>query len=416
VGVYSDAGGHPGTLLSDGYRPSLMLGAWNAVAVSSAHLEAGAPYWLALAGEGGTLRYRSRLHGSCPQTPSIPIHSLKLPARWSAHGARSRAGCPISAYVGGSTASGCLADPEACGYPGPNDTGVVNCSGLTPSGPKTITSPETIENEDIKGNVKVFAANVTLRHDCVEDNGGERERTSAISLAEGANNFHISDSTVRGLNTTSESVEEALQNNYSDPGATATDVKLENCAECLHQLWTLNESYVISNGRQRADENGTAHTEDWWSDRNPIDANDDTLLNPSKQTATIFSESGGSACDVKEKVTNSLIAGGGYTLYVCANSSGNAGSNAEFHDDRFARRVCAKKEIGDLEGRGGYECEGPPNETSNYFEAGAGADGYYPRGGFFGLWDVGGETYPTSWVGSYWDDNLQAVQGSAHGK
>ena len=102
----------------------------------------------------------------------------------------------------------------------------------------------------------------------------------------------------------------------------ATKDRIENCAECLHQAWTLEDSYVISNGRAHAEESGAAHAEAWWYSNNTIVANHDTLLNPSKQTAVIFGESGGGKCVNHETVINSLIAGGGYMLYFCQNTSG----------------------------------------------------------------------------------------------
>jgi hypothetical protein len=70
------------------------------------------------------------------------------------------------------------------------------------------------------------------------------------------------------------------ENNYNNAGAVAIKDRFEDCAECIHQAWTLNESYVIANGREKAGEAGAAHTEDWWFSNNTISANDDTLLNP----------------------------------------------------------------------------------------------------------------------------------------
>ena len=156
-----------------------------------------------------------------------------------------------------------------------------DCPGLAKSsGPKTITKPETIEDTNINGSVTVAASGVTLKHDCVTDNGEEAEASAAIALNDGASNFTVTESTVRGGNTTSESVEEALRNNYSDSGAVASKDRIENCAECLHQAWTLEDSYVISNGRAHAEESGAAHAEDWWYSNNTIVANHDTLLEP----------------------------------------------------------------------------------------------------------------------------------------
>ena len=310
----------------------------------------------------------------------------------------------------------CFSHLGACGYPGPGNTGVANCAGLAKSsGPKTIAKSETIENTNITGSVTVAASGVTLRHDCVIDDGEESESSAAIVLTEAASNFTIIESTIRGGNATSESVEEALRNNYSDPGAVATRVRLENCAECLHQNWVLEDSYVIANGRAHAEEAGTAHAEDWWYDNNTIVANHDTLLNPSKQTAVIFGQGGGGGCVNHETVTNSLLAGGGYMLYFCVNTKDDAGSSINIRNNRFARLVCAKGEHEDVELRGGGECTGAPNERTSYFNAGAGSGGYYPRGGFFGVVYKGEGIFNqgTRWENNYWDNNHKALPGGS---
>jgi hypothetical protein len=583
VGIYSNAAGRPGVLLSEGSRSALRVHAWSAVSITPATLESGRTYWLALLGEGGTLRYRSRgrRHGPCLSSRSARAHLRELPKRWSTGRVRARIHCPISAYVatdlaptlhpptpglpslplepslpvpstpspgvrvaspespvpipgsptpapkepsspgepppheespkpqapkntvapvisgsavegeklstGTGTWSGsptsysyqwrdcdgsgedcsniagatgstrvlassdvnytlqvvvratnahgtgeatskatpvvtakqktgapenCFPNPEGCGYPGVNNTGVANCSELKPSGSKTITKSETIENTDITGSVTVDASGVRLNHDCVVYDGGESEGSAAVVLESGASDFTVSNTTVRGENTTSGSFEEAIRNNHSDPGAVASKDRFEDCGECIHQSWTLDESYVIANGRERADENGSAHAEDWWFSNGTIGANDDTLLSPSKQTAVIFAESGGGACENHETVTDSLLAGGGSVFYFCAHSTGAGSSSIEIKNDRFARQACAKKEIEDYEGRGGFGCQ----PEGGYFEDGEGSGGYFPRGGFFGLVYEGEGIYNrgVGWEGNFWDNNLESQAEAAY--
>jgi hypothetical protein len=435
VGIYSDAGGRPGSLLSKGSASSLRVRAWNTVSVAPTQLASGKTYWLGVRGEGGTLRYRSRRR-SCLNGPSVQTHLRGLPKRWSAGRARVRILCPISAYVvaarsshapsnavplplSGSgkqkegTPANCFSNPEGCGYPGIK-TGVENCAALpNSSGTKTITKPETIENTDITGYVVANASNVKLNHDCIIFDGEEREGSAAVVLEGAATNFTISNSVVRGGNTTSESAEEAINNNHSDSGAVATRDRLEDCAECIHQAWTLEESYVIANGREKASEEGRAHTEDWWFSNNTIVAHDDTLLNPSKQTAVIFGESGGGPCVNHEMVTNSLLAGGGEMLYFCQQSSGNAGSSIEIKDNRFARRICTSRELSNWEGRGGFGCE---PEGGGYFGYGDGTGGYFPRGGFFGVLKESEGIYNkgVGWEGNFWDNNLEEQPEQAY--
>ena len=299
----------------------------------------------------------------------------------------------------------CFAAPEHCGYPGPNDTGVANCAALTPAGGRTITQAETIEGLDISGQVVVDASGVKLRHDCIEIDGSEEAESAAVILDSGASDFTISNSTIRGKNTTTESIEEALRNNYSDAGATATGDRIENCSECLHQPWTLDDSYVDADGEQHADESGRAHAEDWWFDSGTIGADDDTLLNPSKQTAVIFAESGGGTCENHETVTDSLLAGGGYIFYLCTHSTGAGSSSIDIKGNRFARIVCTKRKIENYEGRGGSGC----SPEGSYFSYGEGSGGYFPRGGFFGLVYEGEGVYNrgAGWEGNYWDNDLQ---------
>jgi len=303
------------------------------------------------------------------------------------------------------TPRNCFASPEACGYPGPK-AGVENCAELPKSsGTKIVTKPETIENTRITGYVVVQASGVVLNHDCVIFNGEEHEGSAAVVLESSAANFRISNTTVVGGNTTSESMEEAVRNNHNVAGAVATKDRFEDCNECIHQSWTLTESYVNANGRQKADENGTAHAEDWWFSNTTIVANDDTLINPSKQTAVIFAEASG-ACPDHETVTNSLVAGGGSMFYFCTHASSVGSSSTAIKNDRFARRTCTKALKSNYEGRGGWGC----TPESGYFGYGEGTGAYFPRGGFFGVVSESPECFYSrgvGWEGNYWDDNLE---------
>jgi hypothetical protein len=292
------------------------------------------------------------------------------------------------------TQTGCYATPEACGYPGIKDAGVANCAALPKSsGTKTITRTETIEDTDISGYVVIDAGGVTLNHDCIVFNGGEAEGSAAVVLESAASDFTISNTTVRAENTMSDSFEEAIRNDHSDAGAVARKDRLEDCAECIHQPWTLTESYVIANGRAAA---SGVHTEDWWFDNNTITANDDTLLNPQEQTAIVFAEASG-ACANHETVTNSLLAGGGYPFYFCTHSTSVGSSTIDIANNRFARCVTAEEYVAVT---GGYKCTG-----------GSDAHGYWPRGGYFG---VVGTHYAGSgqvWEKNIWDNNLETVPG-----
>jgi hypothetical protein len=325
-------------------------------------------------------------------------------------GSATAASEETAAVVGESeTVSGaqtdCFGREEACGYPGPNNTGA-DCPALTPSGSLTISKAgETVEGKDITGKVVVDAPNVTFNNDCVEYNGEEHVGANAITTESGAGNFKISNSTVRGLNTTSESIEAAIANDSQNAGDVATKDRFENCGTCIYYSWTVNESYVNNDGLRNLTEAAINHAEDWYISDSTISANDDTMYNPAKQVAVIFAQvANGTPCSNHETVTNSLLGGGGYIFYFCSHSSGNEGSTIDIKDNRFARLVCTKHEY---QYEGGYECEGG---TKSYFGAGEGSGGYFPRGGFFGvlaesegLFEQGSE-----WEGNYWDNNLEA--------
>ncbi len=272
------------------------------------------------------------------------------------------------------------------------NTGVEDCSALPKaSGTKTITKSETIEDTVITGYIVVDASGVTLNHDCVIFDGREAEGSAAVVLESTASDFTISNTTVRAENTTSASFEEAIRNDHSNVGAVATKDRFEDCAECIHQRWTLSESYVIANGRAAAP---GVHTEVWWFDNNTITANDDTLFNPQEQTAIIFAEGSG-ACENHETVTNSLVAGGGYLFYFCANSTSVGSGTVEIKNNRFAR--CATK--GEyVRATDGYRCK-----------RGSDAHGYWPRGGYFGVVGTHYTGRGQIWERNFWDDDLRTV-------
>ncbi len=92
VGLYSDAHGHPGSLLSTGSAPASKANTWTAVSVAPFELTAGRTYWLAILGTGGTLRYRDRWQGTCPSDMSAPGRAHH-PAAYFRVG-RSYANCP----------------------------------------------------------------------------------------------------------------------------------------------------------------------------------------------------------------------------------------------------------------------------------------------------------------------------------
>jgi outer membrane protein assembly factor BamB len=84
AGLYSDAGGHPGTLLTQGTIAAPVAAAWNAVTVPSATLAAGQLVWMALLSPAGTgrVRFRDGLGSSHSETSS-GTKLAGLPSAWS---------------------------------------------------------------------------------------------------------------------------------------------------------------------------------------------------------------------------------------------------------------------------------------------------------------------------------------------
>jgi hypothetical protein len=86
VGLYTDSGGHPGTVLAQGTLDGPAAGDWNTVAVPAVAVTAGTRYWVALLGTGGALGFRDRCCGGVgagPTETSAETTLTTLPATWS---------------------------------------------------------------------------------------------------------------------------------------------------------------------------------------------------------------------------------------------------------------------------------------------------------------------------------------------
>jgi hypothetical protein len=99
VGIYSNAGGRPGALLSAGSGSSVDGHGWNVVRVGRTRLKSRRTYWLAVLSGRGMHRYRSSRHKPCLSNLSVQTHLRKLPKRWRTGRVRALAHCPIVAYV-----------------------------------------------------------------------------------------------------------------------------------------------------------------------------------------------------------------------------------------------------------------------------------------------------------------------------
>ena len=82
VGIYTDSGGHPGTLLAQGSLAAPVATAWNTVSLPATPISSGTAYWVAVLGTGGTLRFRDTSGGGASET-SLQQNLTQLPATWS---------------------------------------------------------------------------------------------------------------------------------------------------------------------------------------------------------------------------------------------------------------------------------------------------------------------------------------------
>lgn len=100
VGLYTDNGGHPGLLLASGTIAAPVAGTWNSVSVPPVGVTAGAVYWIALLGNGGTIRFRDRCCGSGSSSETAGQTGLAvLPSAWTSGGSYHDG--PLSAYAAG---------------------------------------------------------------------------------------------------------------------------------------------------------------------------------------------------------------------------------------------------------------------------------------------------------------------------
>ncbi len=305
----------------------------------------------------------------------------------------------------------CFPTPGACGFPDPsyhNVGATSSCSALPSSGSITAsTTGEKITNLDVSGTITVSAPDVTISNVCVTTDGGGQVGTTGIRLEGSASRTILWHVTVSGANDSTESIEQAVAN---DNGGTAYGVALDlsNCGECVWGgPWTVVNSYVITNGMQ-----GTSdHLEDVYCSDSTVGLYHDTLLNPADQNSVILCDTHygqGGPCDNHITIHDSLMAGGGFVIYTCANASGVGSSTMSIVGNRFAR--CLTTPLTYNAGTGGTACGG---STGTGIGSGADSHGYWPNGGYFSPVDSSAVYCPPTagqaWSSNVWDDNGATV-------
>ena len=98
VGIYNDAGGKPGSLLTQGSTTQLFGGTWNSANVTAATITSGTAYWIAILGtSGGKPYFYDQSTTTCNSQTSSQSNLASLPSTWSK--GKSWNTCNISAYA-----------------------------------------------------------------------------------------------------------------------------------------------------------------------------------------------------------------------------------------------------------------------------------------------------------------------------
>jgi hypothetical protein len=311
------------------------------------------------------------------------------------------AGVPTVERANASRPRDCFASPGTCGYPDPSDgtAGVPRGTALTRSGPLTVTKPGTVlANLDVTGSITIEAANATIRNVrvTVVDRGSG---TAGIWIEPGAGPTTITDTSIRGISVR-QSPESAIFN-HSNDSLTLTRVYLYNFADPVEGAATIADSYIDANGSYGSGSN-IAHIEDIYASDTRVVVKHSVLLNPSGQTAAVFMDTNGGQGathgDDQLTVVNSLLAGGGWTLYPSAKSTSAGTGRMDVSHNRFAR--CLSAPVYDKRS-GGTSCK-----------RGADSHGYFPYGGYYG---VAADLYcppkrNQHWSENVWDDDETAIR------
>ena len=125
VGLYADAAGQPGALLTSGTIGSPQAGKWNTTQVSSAAVTAGQTYWIAAMGRDGTLVLRSTHTRGCGSREATQNAMSALPRSWRAASTTSQ--CAPSAFASGTVTSQSVSAPAPLA--GPTNTAAPQLSG-----------------------------------------------------------------------------------------------------------------------------------------------------------------------------------------------------------------------------------------------------------------------------------------------
>lgn len=251
-----------------------------------------------------------------------------------------------------------------------------------------------INGLDISGSIEVAADNVTIENTRVTLSSGGCGRVRPCGSSDIRIDSGVSGTTLKNLelsNAPGVTVQHAVYNYGSATATLANGLYVHSVTTSgggTDSMWwgpgTIRNSYALAGLHISSD-----HVEDIYEFAGGVlNVEHDTLLNPVPQTATVFVD-GKSGEPSRLTITNSLLAGGGYTLYAAANGGSGA---ASITNNRFARCLG-----GAVEGIGGtWSCRSGPD-----------SHGYFPRGGSFGA--TTSNPPKLTWSGNVWDDNGETV-------
>jgi hypothetical protein len=363
-------------------------------------------------------------------------HTMRVTVTATNSGGVGTATSEHSAVVGekvGTSPTGCFGHEEACGYPGPEDTGVEKGVTLTKhAGSLLVTKEgETIKDEKIEGNLEIAANNVTVenvevvtysqkraceKEEGAEGSGGLQVQEHKREISTGIVIKHV---TVHGV---TQSCPEDLGNGVSiQQASAATDVKIEWSkvywtGQCFrYSAWYEND-YCDDNGELPAyGKVSNAHYDGVFDNgtgtlraKPGLVIRHNTIIVPHWQTATMNLSNEEEVGE--ERIENNFLAGGGYLMYL-PGANTKAGAPAvrgpvEVVGNRFAR--CSGKVVAGAFGHSLCEGLAGENETTDAPMT-PDAHGYFPYGGGYGELYSSYNSEKDHFSGNYWDDNLEAA-------
>jgi hypothetical protein len=323
------------------------------------------------------------------------------------------------------TPTDCFGREEACGYPGPNDTGVEAGVTLTPHAGSVVisTAGTTVKDERIEGNLEIAANNVTVENVEViaysqkrvcEKTGGA-EGSGGLEVREHGNEelstgILIQHVTVHGVTQgCPESLGEGITMRES---SSAANVKVQWSKVywtrmCFFQSAAWENNYCNDNGAiPGAHYDGIYDNGEGTPGAKPgLILKHNTILMPHWQTAPLFLSNEQEVGE--EHIEDNLLAGGGYLMYLPGADTPTVKGPITVTGNRLAR--CTGKETGSKTG-GHHLCEGltEENETTST-PLTPSTLGYFPKGGSYGALYPSYNTTTDHLSGDYWDNNLEAA-------